>query len=279
MEDNFDLLVGLGGIDDITLDNQINGLGKLVNAPFTPAQKQGVKNLVKDTTKNTLLATTSSKGSRFLLSQIDRLDKQTQDDMRSGKSRFVTRDYYFRRAVTPAAGQQIDLLKSSDVLKVGTQNLDKNYLPAGENLVLTKIKFSAAYSASGTTVDMVTFTNALVSTFGGLGAAGGTAAITLGNDNATLQDKLIINGELKIYIDGGLVVDLPVRKFFRDMISLSDECEGGKDCVHLESPILIRENQKIEARLYYAGVGTPLGNYTYVELRLMGVATAPRSAS
>jgi hypothetical protein len=278
MDDDLNLLVGLGVYDDASLDNQINGLGAMIKAPFTPQQKAGVKNLVKDTSKKALLASTGSHGSRFLLSQLDKLDKQTQEDIKTGKSRLVTRDYYFRRQVTPAISGSTDLLKSSDIIKVGTQNLDKNYLPAGENLVLTKIKFSSCYSASGTTVDMVTFTNALVSTFGGAGAAGGTAAIALSNDVATLQDKLIINGELNIYVDGGLVVSLPVRKFYRDMISMSDECEGGKDCVHLESPILIRENQRIEARLYYAAVGTALGNYTYVELRLMGVATAPRSS-
>jgi len=274
--DEMDLLVGLNALSDLAIDDQINGLGKLVAQPFTPGQKNGIKNLVKDNTKKALLNSTFSKGGNFMLSQVDKLDKQTQDDIKMGKVRFVTRDYYFRRKITPAAGQQLDLLKASDVLAVGTQNLDKNYLPAGENLVLTKIKFSAAYSASGTTPDMVIFTNALVSTFGGAGAAGGTAAIALTNDVATLQDKLIINGEIVIKIDGAVVVSLPVRKFFRDMISISDECEGGKDCVHLEQPILIREAQKIEATIYYAAVGTALGNYTYVELRLMGVATAPR---
>jgi len=276
---NIDALVGLGEIDDLELDYAINGLGAMIKAPFTPAQKSGVAKLVKQQTTNALIATSVAPAARFIMSQADKLGKQVQSDMAQGKSRFMTRDYYFRRKIVPSAGQTAELLKQSDVIKVGIQNLDKNYFPEGENIAIDKIKFSYGFDAAGskTNPDEVDYSNATESMFG----VGSTTTDMASDATITqkLVDTLVLNGELKIFVEGGEVLSLPVKKFFRDKFSMSTQTEGNDDCVHLECPIMVKQNQRVGAILYYATNGTAIVTRThFVELRLMGVSTAPRTA-
>jgi len=284
MESDLDALVGLAYIDDIQLDNQINGLGALVKAPFTHAQKQGVKNLVKSKANEALVQSSATRSSRFLLSQAHKLDDQSAGDLKTGRSRLITRDYYFRRKITLAVASTYDLLKVSDIAAVGTQNLDKNFLPPGENFAVDRIKFSygADIAGSVTAVDGVVYTNATESMFGV-----GSTTTDMGSDaqlttkiTQPLVDPVFLNGELKLFLDGGEVLSLPVKKFFKDRFSVAAGVEGGQDCVHLESPILIKAGQRIEARLYTAVGGTIIATRTnFCELRLMGAATAPRAAN
>jgi len=295
MEDegqNLDTLMGLGA--DNTSDQDLDGLGRRIGVQFNPQQKAAIKrwhgNKSVQNTQSAFLQTIASKAQRYLVSKAHVLDEQIKRDIASGSVRFMMRDYYFRRALTlSTSASVIELLKQSDIIDYGYQNLDKNYLPIGENMVVDKIKLSYGAHASLTAVEQIMFTNAVNSssgwaapipamTDGGDTPIASASALQLAPANPFIE-PIFLNGEIELKIDSKPVFKMPIKRFFRDQSSTSNEVEGGSDTLHLETPILIKEQQPIQITIYTARTGNTLNSsysHWFCEARLMGIATAPR---
>ena len=73
---------------------------------------------------------------------------------------------------------------------------------------------------------------------------------------------------------------LPVKKFFRDSLSVGIGYEGKMDAVELDSPVLVKGGVAMKFNFYYAdGIAlTPNGNNDkhFFEFRLMGAAIASK---
>lgn len=248
-------------------DNKVlEGLGAIIRQPFSDQQKSVIKKFADTKVKTAMANTVQNRGQRAIIAQINKLDEQVQVDINSGKARFVTRDYYIRKRITVGASGMQEMIDPSDDVEIGIRNLSGEGLPKGENLMLTKIKLSYAYAATENAVDNVRYSNAMDQE---------TADVT------PVEIPLaILNGEAEIKVAGAIVATLPIKKFFRDGLSVSIGVEGKDDAVELENPILIMNKQNISILIKTAKTGSITVDSThchYLEARLMGVAIAPRS--
>lgn len=262
-EKQIDTIMGLASIDDSNDDAIIEGLGRRVRSPFNPQQKQAVKNFAAEKSRTSLLSSVQSSSQRYMLAKTGELDKQVQADISSGKARFVTDQLYIRKKLDATT---IQMLKTADVEKLGTRNINSNRL-ISKNIAVNAIKLAYGFSASVTADPAnIAYTNAM-------------DAETAGSSPLAIPTAFI-NGEVEILIEGTQVLRLPVKRFFREGFSVGTGVEGTHDALHLESPILIKENQTIDIIIKCAdGVAITMDstNNHYVEVNLFGASLMPRN--
>lgn len=239
------------------VENQIDDLsiGRLVAAgKIAPAAKKDVQKVVNASVKRRLLTSTLTRDQRFLMSQTGKLPIDNKVDIASGKAQFTLMDKYLRKQL--AGGNQQELVLSAENDEVGLKNFDGNALANGENMVVSGIKLSYAYSASSTDPKAQIYTNAM-------------DAETAGSSPLAVP-AAFINGEIEFRVEGTSVLRLPVKKFFRESLSVGVGVEGGADTVQLPSPILLKARQAFSIVIHGAnGVALPANNH-FVEVRLMG---------
>ena len=259
--DELDAIMGISGVEyDTNSDQELEGLGQKIRQPFSIQQKGVIKKFAAKKTRDTLLQSTASKGQRHMLAKISSLDQQVQADVAAGRAKFVLLDYYFRRSVTTGTNE---LIKASDIQKVGISNFDKNRVPAGINIDVTHIALAYGYSGTSVTAAEVAYSNAQDA------ETGGTSPVSV--------PMAVLNGEIIIKVDGGEVANLPVKKFFRDGLSVTGSLDKSVNAVELSTPILIPQNSMIEAILKCAD-GIAIGsNYHFLEVRLIGEGIVPKS--
>jgi len=259
--DNLDTIMGIAGVEyDQNSDQELEGLGQRIRQPFSVQQKGVIKKFTEQKKRQALLQSTASRGQRHMLAKVSSLDQQVQSDVAAGRCKFVLLDYYFRRAIVAGTNE---LIKASDIQKVGISNFDKNRVPAGINIDVTHIALAYAYSATSVTPAEVSYTNASDA------ETGGTSPLSI--------PAAIINGEVIIKVDGGEVVNLPVKKFFRDGLSVTASLDKNVNAVELSTPVLIPQNAMIEAIVKCAdGIALP-ANYHFFEVRLIGEGIVPKS--
>lgn len=195
-----------------------------------------------------------TRGQSFLVGKAPELDAQTRLDITNKKLRFVDLDKYLRVSVTGKAGIII-LLDETNIRKAGITNWNDNKLEKGINLVLEQIRFGYGKS---TTNDI-------------------NPAHTSFSTKLSLADIAIQNAEFRIKQDGKLIVAVPVARLMSEEVSKS--IQGHEDAYKLNSLQLLKENSPVTLEIEFpAGstVDAAPGNQHFIEIRLMGTATAPR---
>ncbi len=261
--DKVDMLSGaLGATDEY--ENAIDemSIGALVKkGVISPTAAKTVTKTVNASVRRRMLNSTLTRDQRFLLSQSDKLPIDAKIAWARKESQFTLKDVYFRRKLS-GGGAQESLVKASDIEEVGIQNLQGNALPDGENMVVSAIKLAYAYNASSTDPRIQAYTNAM-------------DAETAGSSPVVIPPA-ILNGEIEIRTEGTRVLKLPVKRFFREGLSVGVGVEGGSDSVQLPSPILLKAKQSFEIILWSAnGIVLPANNH-FFEVRLMGTGIVGR---
>lgn len=265
--DTIDRLNGaLGATDEFETSIDEATIGRLVaKGKISPAAAKEVTKTVNAGVKRRMLNSTLTRDQRFLLSQISKLPTDSKIAVATGGAQFTLVDVYIRRLLT--GGSQQNLVKPADVEEVGLQNIQGNSLKEGENMVVSAIKLAYAFSSTSGDSDpkKQAYTNAMDA------ETAGSAPLAI--------PTAFLNGEVEFRTEGTTVLRLPVKRFFREGLSVGVGVEGGADAVQLPSPILLKAKQAFEIILHGAnGVAMTVNatNNHFVEVRLMGTGVTLR---
>lgn len=146
--------------------------------------------------KRNNLTETQTRAMKFLISKVGELTEQTKRDLLGGRLQFQDADIYFRKRVT-GGGIQV-ILDSTNVKRVGTSFIDKNFFPDRMNAVMSEIKVAYGYHATKTDPGDITYSTENPMT-GGVG----------------LVPNGLVNGELEITGNDKPFVLLPFSDFFK----------------------------------------------------------------
>lgn len=236
-------------------------IGALVKAgKITPAAKKDVAKVVNASVKRRLYNSTLTRGQRFLVSQVGKLPIDNKVDIAEGKAQFTLVDKYVRRQLS--GGNMQKIVQSSDTEEVGRQNFAGDKLSNSENMAIEAMKLSYAYHASSTDVRAQAYTNAM-------------DAETAGSSPLAIP-AAFLNGEVELQIEGSTVLRLPVKRFFRESLSVGVGVEGGLDSVQLPAPIVLKANQAFSILIHGANGQTLPANNHFVEVRFMGTGIISR---
>lgn len=261
LEDQIEALSGLAeSNDDVVLSGY---LGRLVKQGVVSARgAQKIQKATQATVQKKVLASTASRAQRFIMGKAASLDVQVRKDIISGNNQFEELDIYLRSEIV--GGNTTSLIKASNQSKVGITNLNGNALPVGTAAAIEKLKISYGTDTATTPNPAnVVYTNAM-------------DAETAGS-TPTAIPTAFINGEVEVKVNNTVKLRVPVKRFFRESLSVGTGVEGLNDCLTLKTPILVQGGERLEVTLLSAdGLTLPTASKHYVELRMIGAVVAPR---
>ncbi|MBU0489176.1 MAG: hypothetical protein KKD31_14615 [Bacteroidetes bacterium] len=287
-----EMLMGLDVIDgSIISDQDLEGLGLLFRPMIqqnpaanskivTPATRQKIlpalNRFIAPAVKQAATKAIESPGQSFLISQADKYDDQVKKDIRGGRMRFMEADFYGRVTLAGSPNAIQELVNASEDIECGTKNFDKDVLSEKSIIAITAMKLSYGYHASVTEPQNIAYTNALNS---GTGIAAKDDGTVEYERDSLVVPNLLLNGEVEILVDGvPVMTKFPIKKFFREALSVNAGTEGMTDVVKFRKPILIQPRQDVQIRIRFANItsGTLGSNNHFMEYRLMGDQIAPR---
>lgn len=195
-----------------------------------------------------------TKGQKFIAKKAKQLDANTRDLLAKGEMRYTDGDFYHRSKISASSNIE-NLIESTNEKIVGVSNIDKNRLPAGENLALQHLGVRYAEAATGTDI----------------------AAVTGWTTDKASVPAALLNAELTIVQDQKTLVRLPVARFFSE--AKSEKLNGVEDVCELNSIQLIKADTPITAQIEYAegqSVAAASGNDAFIEVRFLGDKTTTK---
>lgn len=248
-------LVGL-----MAADADLNGL----SAP----QRKRVAKYVVGQTKKLGFNATNTRSMKFLVQMINELPEQDRKMLIDGQLKFRDFDFYVRVPVTGQGGM-IVLLQPSNVYNRGVSNIDKNRLPIGTNLILSRMRIGWGTSVAGAILDpaSVSYVSENVVAATGIGSC----------------PTPLANGDIKVMVEDKPIVELPVARFLNQSRTPTGMNVGDSaDFLLMEALKLVKADRAIRIELY-CPTGTLTGavtsfpavgvSATFVEVRLAGVGT------
>jgi len=221
----------LGIEDDMVLAGLAEQIGKMPAHQAKTAIRRFANRKVKKAFQNSLL----TRGQRYLVASSSKLPKQIQTDISEGNSTFEAKDHYIRKQLTGGTNQE--LIISSESESVGQRSVDKANLSHVSPTVITKIRLAYAYDASDTDPGNKRYTNAQDAETGG--------------SSPTNVPLAFLNGEVEFSAGGKTFYKGPVKRFFRDSLSVSGQVEGASDSVEIK-PQLVLPGQTVQVEIRYA---------------------------
>ena len=260
-----ELIQNLQGIDDTDLidetldenanvdESELEGLARRFNFPyrrheFRHALHPIFRRHLKSAIRKMPVRSTVTKGQALLFSKRSKLNTSTREAIKNGEVKFRDLLFYIRRNITAEAGMT-DTIEAKIDKEAGVTNLEKGMLPAKVNMMLSRVEinFDQASDITEKTADL--------------------DPLTSSDDNA------IYNGELELLVGSRTIFRLPVNSFVHpDRRSP----EGPKNGFNLSAPVLIKENENIQARFHLVGTlpASSTAN-SIVEVKLIGDGIAP----
>lgn len=209
-------------------------------------------------TVNSLL----SRGQRYIIAKAGKLPVDARRAIQEETAIFQVQDFYFRKQLASGGSntsQQI--IESKDDKTPGLRNLQGNRMPKTTSMAITGLKISYGQDPTATVTDAsaVSYSNAmdaqpLVAT---------PVTMPLG----------FLNGEVELRIGRRIIGSWPIKKFFRDGLSVSGEVEGGSDTVIFPVPVPWFQEEEIFLEVTYAGTLPNTANH-FIEARVMGDGVA-----
>lgn len=248
-----------------------NSQGQTIARPVNPATDRSViapvAAAVNQVNNQRVLASTLGREAKFLLSKRKELDVDVNRDIQEGKLRFRPADLYFRKLISSGGSNStiIDFIQAQDDMSVGTRNMQGNVIPQGHIFTIGAVKLAYAYNNTpNDNPAQQLYTNAMDAETGG----STPIAIPAG----------LLNGEVTFRVNGAVLFSLPIKRFFRESLSVGVGVEGVNDALKLETPIILKKGDTISLSVNYAAAVTPSGanDRHFLEFRLMGLSIAPR---
>ncbi len=202
-----------------------------------------------------ILKTDTTREQRFLLSNFkaNKFPKQTQEDWKNGKIRFIDSDITHTSDISEGGGI-FNLLTSTNDKEIGISDFDSNKLEAGVNVAVGRIKIGYGTATAGTST---------------------AAAITYSSDisnfpSALLRAKLIIKQDNKV------LHRIPIERF--TVAAASQKVQGEEDVLHLGTPIVLQEQKPVDIQLEFSReLGMEAGTDDhFIQVRFIGTETAAR---
>ncbi|MGE0638388.1 MAG: hypothetical protein AB7G44_07080 [Bacteroidia bacterium] len=257
------------------VDSELGAIEEEIGAPFTKAQRKGVKKFAAQAITRRDTRQVMNKGQKFLTLPhvIKEFDKQDQADIAAGKARFFDADYYLRKRVVGGTGQE-ELVIKAEAQSRGIKNFDKDFLPEGVNLAASTIR--VAYGVADVLAATIPLAHEIIYTNAQDAETGVGTPLTI--------PAQLLNAELLISQDGKPVVSFPMAKFFRDSFSVGIGTQGNQDSVHMRSFRLLKGGKPFTASILWPEGSAALATLSptnpgvntlkhFVEVRLMGDAT------
>jgi len=194
-------------------------------------------------------------GQKYLVSMRDHLDEQTKRDIETNAARFIEKDFYLRTKLATGTNQELVFASESEL--VGVRNVDKAVLSSTTPCVITALKLSYAYHATSAEPAEQQYTNAMDA------ETGGTTPLVI--------PAALLNGEVEFSQDGKPFFKCPVKRFFREALSVGSAVEGIYDVVRIK-PQLVKKGAPVQVEIRYAknlagsAIALPANNH-FIEVR------------
>jgi len=238
-----DQLTGLGSEDIENLE--IEGLGVVRNLPAQ--QKKGIVKAINTQVRKAIVQKGVTKEQNLLVAKQGSLSNETQKKWAKGELMFRDAAHYVRKVVTTGSGI-LEVFDDTLNKVVGITDFVDQQLPSGVNMMVRRIELNYD-TASGITEKTADF-----------------APITNTEDNG------LYNGEVEVRVGEKSVFRHPVNQFLQPDRKVVGSPANG---VNLDSPFLIKEDQKVQILIHFAAAMT-VGNAAYAEFVLKGTETSPR---
>jgi len=201
-----------------------------------------------------MLKTDSTRSHRFLklMGTKGKFSKQTQDDFKTGKVRFLDADLLHTAEITEGGGNY-DLIKSTNDKVVGVSDIDGDRLEPGINIAVDRIKL--AYGKDAATNNP-------------------TAATVTYSSQISAFPVQLLRAKFVIKQDGKTKLRLPVERFTQS--ANSQHVQGVEDCLHLGSLILLEEQKPIVFQLEFEDAMNAGSDKHFIQVRAFGTETASR---
>ena len=217
-------LLGLLGISQEEVDNEINGLALKVTGKVASAATRIIaKRFAEKKLKQTFVNRNLTKGQRFIMANFNKLTEETRKRIDRGVLRFKDANYYIRTNIT--GGGEINLITDALYKLPGVSNISKGQLPEQTNVAITRIEVNYDQSTTLTTADV---------------KKADFRPISFSNTDSALE-----NGELVIQVSGNEVLHLPINQINRQEKDSLSPANG----FNLNSPVLIPEKEIINIKI------------------------------
>lgn len=185
-----------------------------------------------------------------------RIDKQTLEDISTGRKELFMADFYIRKQLSSVGGI-VDIVKEIDSLQPGVTNIDKAKLYPGNYLGLSSIGLSYGYDATEIHPDGISYSNAI----------NGTQVIPI----------RFVNSDFMIKAGGNLLMKCRTKKFLSHTALEYGIEANDENNLLLKQPKLIPSEKKIEIQIEFPANAPAMasGNH-FVEIRLEGLYIGDR---